>query len=230
MNGRNDISDELRGLNSPLADISRAMPYSVPGGYFHGLVSDVTESIKFSEADDPIAGWGRKMPYAVPAGYFESLPREMTIIAAPQLPGDASQPFTVPQGYFEQLPQQILEAVKKAEQPANKQPARVIPLGNIWKNVRWAAAAILLVTIGMGSYRILQGNDTLSPQQQLAKISDKTIAEYVQQNIDEFDMESIENTVAANTDIKSLNTNNLPDEDIILYLKENGWDEEVLIN
>jgi hypothetical protein len=223
-----DILNELRGLNSPLADMSRSMPYAVPEGYFEELAAYIPETVKASEIQEIPALWTKAMPYRIPEGYFETFPATInTIIAGEQkLPLYKEQKFEVPEGYFEQLPAQILKAAKASDNPVVAEPTRTIPLGKpVWKNIRWAAAAVLLLSIGFGSYKTFWSADSYNAEKALAGISKSTINEYVQQHIDEFDMESIENTVAAHTATSPMNTDAITDEDIILYLDEASWDQ-----
>lgn len=224
MNRRTDILNELRSMDSPLAQMSSKMPYTVPAGYFEELTSYTQESIRATKEKEPVTSWGKEMPFHVHEGYFSSLPViiKATIIAEEQKSQLSKDPgFSTPEGYFEHLPKQILAAVKASEE---KQLTKRIPLGvNIWKNIRFAAAAVLLLSIGFGSYKVLQNDKSYDAEKALAQVSDNTINQYVQQHIDEFDSESIENVVASNTNISGLATGTLSDEDIILYLDEAGW-------
>ena len=52
----------------------------------------------------------------------------------------------------------------------------------------------------------------------LAAIPKEDISKYVEQNIDDFDMERLENTIASTNALQSVS-----DEDIIQYLDETGW-------
>lgn len=239
MSTRNDIRNELREWDSPLADMSRAMPYAVPQGYFAGLPGYTDESIKAAFAGAGTApDWGRVTPYLVPAGYFETLPQTILQKVSEPAVGFAlpkHNPQSVPEGYFDMLPAQLLAAVKANDTATPEpelfqpQPARSIPLGNrVWRSLRWAAAAVVILGVSMGSYNFLsQTPRTVNPKQALSSVSESTINEYVQQNIDEFDMELIENTVAANTNTAQLDANLLTEDEIRLYLEETGWETEI---
>lgn len=231
MSTTNDILNELRGLNSPLADMSRATPYALPKGYFEDLTG-YTQSIPAVDQDFTTPGWSRKMPYAVPQGYFAGLPqRLLEQVSEPELGFlPKHNPLSVPAGYFDALPQNLLNTIRAAEAAEEQKPqTKVIPLGNkLWRSVRWAAAAVVILGIGIGSYTFLRDAPrTVTPQQALSSLSENTINEYVQQNIDEFDMEMIENTVAANTTTEQLDASLLTDEEIRLYLEETEWETEI---
>lgn len=74
MNEHNNIQEELRELDSPLADMPRAMPYSTPDGYFAQFAANIHSiaSQHIDLSDNQIA-----MPYEVPAGYFGQLPGQV---------------------------------------------------------------------------------------------------------------------------------------------------------
>ncbi len=212
MQSINDIREELRGMNSPLADMSRAMPYELPNGYFE----DFSQLLHMMKA-------GKEMPYAVPQGYFEGL--SAAIMAKTEgVSVMRPNPYNVPQGYFEGLPEAMLARVKESDMPVQ---TKVIPLGTrIWKNIRWAAAAVLITGIGLGVYRSYMTDTSVSPQQELSALSKEDIHSYVEQRLDEFDVEAI----AANTngyDVKTI-TNNLSEEEIENYLNETGGAEAEL--
>ncbi len=69
MKSINDISEELRSIGSPLADMSHSMPYSVPEGYFADFPQSLRDKIE-TDAADVTAGWTKEMPFSVPARIF----------------------------------------------------------------------------------------------------------------------------------------------------------------
>lgn len=220
METRNDILDELRSWGSPLADIPRTMPFEVPKDYFESFITQAVENIQEPGRDYPIPV-SKEMPYEVPQGYFENLPVQMLALAGeePMLSLTKVLPFEVPEGYFEQLPEQILKATRQSE----KSKTKIIPLGGrIERSLRWAAAAILLLAIGIGTYRVLNPAVNFDPARELAQLPAGEIGTYVEQHIDEFDTEMLENSVASATGIQSLS-----EEEIINYLDETGWNTTV---
>lgn len=227
----NDIREELKGWNSPLADMSRAMPYYVPQGYFAGLDNHIVEGVKAAEMAEPMPLWGKQMPYNVPQGYFNALPEQLLAAVnntdpALQLPGQQS--MQVPEGYFEQLPAQMLAAAKAADANRDTAKPRFIEMHTYkWRSIKRLAAAVLVLGIGFMTYRTLDQPRPLSTEQQLAALPQDSISHYVIQHIDEFDAESIEIAIAANTNNNSkLDASSLSDEEIKQYLDENGWDAE----
>ncbi len=230
MNNDNDIREELKGWNSPLADMSRAMPYYVPQGYFAGLDKDIIAGVKAAGAADPMPLWGKQMPYSVPQGYFNALPDQLLAVVnntGPALPLPDQQSMTVPEGYFEQLPAQILAAAKAADTGRTTVKPKFIELHTYkWRSIKRLAAAVLVLGIGFMTYRTLDQPRPLSTEQQLAALPQDSISHYVMQHIDEFDAESIETAIAANTNNNKLDASSLSDEEIKQFLDENGWDAE----
>lgn len=159
----------------------------------------------------------RDMPFEVPQGYFDSLPEQVLRRASEQvsLPGTA-MPHIVHESYFDNLPGQLLEIIKKQD----AKPAPVTKRISLWKNVRWAAAAILILAIGIGSYKVFNPQPA-SIEQQLQTISDEAIMSYVEDNIYAFETETIINYVnTADINAASLPLNK---NDIEYYLQETGW-------
>jgi hypothetical protein len=225
MTFRNDIWIELKEMKSSLAGMSTKMPFEVPAGYFDQLSDTTLNLIKAEAKEEPFFKSSKSMPFSLPEGYFENLSNQI-LQKTTETPGwddpDRRMPMELPEGYFENLPQQILEAVKK-----NKPVRKTIALP-IWKGIRWAAAAILISGIGIGSYHIFP---TAIPEvnQKLTKVPVDSIHAYVRQNIDEFDSEMLEKKLASN-DVQLNMTNNqinrIETEEIIQYLNETEGHEK----
>ena len=213
MNEPNDIVKELKELQSPLADMPRSMPYTVPKGYFALLEESVMAGVAAKE-DYAIVIQNKAMPYEVPQGYFENFSH--TVAHNIEKKQTKEPAYIVPEGYFEQFPAGMLEKVKQEQTRPEK---KTIPL---WKNVAWAAAAVLLLSIGFEIYKATTVKETISIEQQLAQLPNGTINEYVQANIDEFDTELIASNVTNNN--AQPTPAQLEEEEIINYLNETGWD------
>lgn len=199
MKNIDEINNELRRMDSPLADMSRTMPYEVPVGYFDSFMQGV-EMLKA----------GKQMPYDIPKGYFESLAGNVLF----EVKKSNDYAMEVPVGYFENLPAEILAKVKQAD----KKP-KTISIGvTVWKNVRFAAAAILLLGVGLGLYHMGFTNRGYNVENELAMISQDELHEYVQQHIDEYEMEMI-TSGAESFEIKPAATE-LTKEELQNYLNE----------
>jgi len=212
MNKGNDILQELQSMNSILADIPRIMPYAVPDDYFNRFITSIHEQIQIEQTPDPVTVWSKINPYIAPDGYFENFADKIADnVLTTSVSIAHNDPYEVPDGYFDTLPARSLTAAKDADK---QQPTRIISLRrNMWKQVRWAAAAVLLIGLGVGSYEIVEiSQPHHKAERMLASIPDKDISEYIQQNIDDFDLDMI----VSNT--------NISDEDIAQYLNETGVD------
>lgn len=171
MTQKDNILQELKELDSCLADIEVQNVYMVPAGYFDGLAAQVMARIKAMEADnaadelDPLypqlGKLSRKMPYSLPKDYFETLPDNVlnAIHTSGQSAKDelaAISPFlsslkketlySVPEGYFESL---TVTNQKEGIKPTVK----VVSLFNrTW--FRYAAAAVVTGIIILAGFQL----------------------------------------------------------------------------
>lgn len=170
---------------------------------------------ELQQLNSPLVAYPRTMPYALPDGYFEDVVTQLnSTIAKDAQVLNRDMPFSLPDGYFEKLPSTLLQAAKATPVATPKQSR------TMWLGVRWAAAAMLIIAIGFGSYRVLTP-ETQSIEQQLNNIPDAELMAYVQENIDDFETDNII-THINNTGISNA-TNQLNSSDIELYLQETGW-------
>lgn len=218
MNLENEISAELKEMDSKLADMPRSMPFSVPDGYFAAFPENLTETQKLLNTPDPVFNGSKNIPFSVPSGYFENLTSDIinnTEANRHSKDDIKSMPLSVPVGYFEQLPAQILNTVKAVE---NKTSAKVIVLNtkSIFRKVQWAAAAMFVLFIGLGAYITFISGRSTNPEMMLASVSTNEIDDYVAHTY-RIDIDK----VTGNTDI-----NNIPleNKEIVQYLNETGWD------
>lgn len=231
MNHVNDILDELRSMSSPLADMSRAMPYKVPEEYFIDLHRTINELLQAEGKGIWVNDISSQLSMGIPEGYFDEFPAQMLALAKAEHPNigvGLANPLNAPEGYFEALPEQILAAAKAGDTKASP---KIIPLiSRAGRSLRWAAAAILIMGIGFGTYQVYLNKTGNHTEKQLAKISSNTLGDYLQQNIDDYDMETLENTVASNAGgikqaTSDLDPKNLNTDEITQYLNETGWEE-----
>ncbi|RYD55620.1 MAG: hypothetical protein EOP56_14980 [Sphingobacteriales bacterium] len=219
----NDIIKELEEMDSPLAGMSRVMPYMVPEGYFNSLNNDITGRIFQPSAALLIER--TNTPFDVPQGYFQMLPEQLLNAAkASDALADMpkAMPFATPAGYFEGLPQQLRQAAKQADEITVERKTKTILLGKVGKTLRWAAAAVLLLGISVGSYKMLTpAVDTVSTETALASVPNNVLNDYVDQNFTDMDPEVRDMQAVAN--INGLDKVNA--EEIEYYLNETGWEE-----
>lgn len=230
MKQENEITQELNALGSTLAAFPRTMPYAVPDGYFRGINAAVRAHIAYEV--DPQIAFSKEMPYVVPENYFATFPGDiLRWVQAEHTHVPVSTPFQVPVGYFQQLPEQMLTAVKEARVQPAPAATRVVP----WRRVlgsgalRYAVAAMLLVVVGIGLFRLTMAPDSTQVAQKLAQIPKDEVRSYILQHIDEFETEEL----LAGLQTGHLNqqpfvpTPRISDEEIIRYLDETGWNTEL---
>jgi hypothetical protein len=157
MNNRDNIQDELNGLNSDLPANANQPPLSVPEGYFDGLAAAVLARVKagaeisaaaeIAELSPLLAGISRTMPYEVPESFFQSNLEMLPFLVSEQEESallsliEKEMPYEVPQGYFASLPEQILA---KVAEPT----AKVIPMvRRKWMRMMAAAVMIGIITL-----------------------------------------------------------------------------------
>ena len=201
------ILDELKELNSSLAEVGLQPTYTVPAGYFETFPDEVMRRIKaLDAAGDPaeelatlsplLSGISKKMPQAVPAGYFESLSKsleqniEATENAAIELETISpllselkyKSTYTVPQGYFEGFPEAVVKKVTGRE-------TKVVGMGGR-KWFRYAAAAVMIGFIATTALLFFNKPQTASPtshelvKKMMKKVSTDEINSFIESSIE----------------------------------------------
>lgn len=227
MNTRAAIRAELTLLGSTLADMEPLNPYSVPDNYFHLLSGSVYNILTIVNQSDPKLNAPRQLPYSTPAGYFETLPDLVNIRIAGESPSAGVFPtpsqnaaFSLPDNYFENLPGIIMEKVANEKTASRGLPSKRVYL---FRTVRLAAAITLIIFTGLALLRL--GGPTAEKQEHisLSGVSPAMIDEYIEQNIDDFDTEMLENTLARASSGNVVPSDPGIKEDIEEYLDETGW-------
>ncbi len=247
MTPKNNIAQELKELESSLADLSAQSTYSVPEGYFEGLAERVLSRIRAMEAATASEELGylspllsrmpKTMPYQVPAGYFEEMESTLVSVAmygeqevseelgniSPLLSGlKKEMPYSVPAGYFDTL---------SAPVAADNKPAKVVPMGGSRKWFRYAAAAVVTGVIALlsvlyfnqdrdgGSTGTAIARFEKSVLKEIRKTSDTDLNEFVKQ-FDEAGL-STEETAATDTkkEVKEL-LKDIPENELKQFLNE----------
>lgn len=193
-----EILTELEALGSTLGKLSKEMPFEIPKGYFEKM----PERLHLFSKLESLAFDTKEMPFEVPKKYFKELPSQLATTSS--FVGKNSkleQEETVPEGYFESMPHRMTAHVKTQE----IKKGRRISLG-VFRKIRWATAAVLLLSISFGTLHYLELRNTPDAvaARQLAKIDPNELANYVNQHLDEFDNENIE--AAVSTSKTGLNT------------------------
>ena len=236
MTPKNNIAQELRDLESTLADLSAQNTYSVPEGYFEGLAEKVLSRIRAIEA--------------APAGYFEDMESTLVSVAmygeqeaseelgniSPLLSGlKKEMPYSVPAGYFDTISTPVTEA---------HQPAKVVAMGDSRKWFRYAAAAVVTGVVALLSILYFSQDNTGNTEGTLAakfeksmlkeirKTSDTVLTEFVKQ-FDEAGLRTDETAATdTNKEVKDL-LKDIPENELNQFLNETAetetsTDEETL--
>ncbi|HEX7847246.1 MAG TPA: hypothetical protein VF476_15705, partial [Chitinophagaceae bacterium] len=200
MTQRDNILQELKELESPLAVWPVQHVYTIPAGYFDGLAEQVLNRIKALEATNVsdellflspfLDAVSKEMPNNVPAGYFDELSGSMMKLVAdsneqtakeeletlsPLLSGlKKEMPYSVPAGYFETL--------------SAKPETKIVSITSR-KWFRYAAAAVIVGVVATTA--LLIGNNNPGSTKSFAKFektldkeikkaSDKELTEFVE--------------------------------------------------
>ena len=214
----NDKYEELSKMGSPLAGMPDFMPFSVPQEYFEKFNDELQFTIKSLEVPEVIPDWSKTQPFSVPDKYFEELTDN---IVAAATSGEVIRrmpktiPLTTPQGYFEALPGSMLVAAKATE--ISKKGTLIIPLNpkSFLLPKRWAAAAIIFITIGLGGIEFFSAQAPATDKI-LASVPNNEIQDYLQHSV-RFDIDRI----TGGNEIVNLPLEN---NEIIEYLNDSGWD------
>lgn len=244
-----NILQELREMGSLLVDHQSEPVYTVPEGYFTGLVDEVLMRIKAMEnqgASDEIeslspliAGITRKMPYDIPSDFFDSVNKqvfqsndklsakeELEIISPLLSSLEKALPYTVPKGYFE-------KAIA-----APSATTKVISLtGRKW--FKYAAAAAM-ITAAATTIFVISTKDKIDPATNSYTWVEKKMKKVSTDDIENF-VSLADETLPGKDAIASVKTNevqdmikDIPVSDIQEFLSEipqddsNGDDEAIM--
>jgi len=223
MTQRDNILQELKELDSRLADVALKNIYTVPAGYFDNLTEQVVARINAMQANNAadelnalspqLEKLSREMPYSIPKDYFETLSDNVlkTIHAAGLSAKDElaaispllsslkkENPYNIPEGYFESLP-------PTRQKEKIQSSAKVVSLfSRTW--FRYAAAAVVTGIIILGSLSLFT-NEKEPGGKALAKFTRDVIKMDEQQKDDMIDFFDAgldgKETAQVNTDNKN---------------------------
>ena len=212
------MSDE-----DPVLNLPKTVPFAVPEGYFSSISLE-----KVMKDEDPVLNLPKTTPFEVPQGYFESFEANIfDIVETPVIGKVAAPSFEAPAGYFNGFADRMLAAAKASDTVAQtvvtgKKETKVIDFKPQWKSIRWAAAVMLVLSIGVGSFLKFSPSNkqNLSASRQLAMLDKNLISGYIQQHIDEFDTELLAENSAVLNQTPEKNLDKLKDKDIQQYLED----------
>lgn len=169
---------------------------------------------ELNSMDSTLANMPGAMPYVVPDGYFEALAGN--IIHAINDTGKEvdpnfgkALPYVVPAGYFNDFPSKMVQLNNADAGNTDK----IIPL---FPRIRWAAAAALVVIIGVGGLMVFTAHNETGVEKMLAIVPQNDIHNYMQRSYG-IDASKVLNS----TNIANLNVDS---KDIEAYLNETGWE------
>ena len=212
------IYEELKELNSPLADIPITNVFTVPDGYFDALSLDILQALseyRIDEMNIPV------LERKAPEGYFDKLAEDVmhkikmseTVPAIEEAPASVASVrninvFTVPENYFEGLAAGIVARV------APKQPARVIPMTSRSSIFKYAVAAGITGIIGLSLFtQFDKKTDSMIVAQVTSIPANQDQSEVIKYAGEIIRNDSFDKTLEA-----------LGDEEIVGYLTNNGED------
>ncbi len=237
MNAESNISQELKELNSQLADSVNVTPYSVPAGYFEELAAQVLSRIKAintaTDAEElallsPLLNTiSKETPYAIPTRYFEtnlkniaritnetdnlSVQEELTTLS-PLLSGlKKDNLYSLPDGYFEQI------NTASVAESTNKKFAPVVPMATRkWGKMAVAAAVIgIIIMFGIQFITQKSAKDPLAKvEKEIKKATDNDLNEVLELTGDDIA------TAAVNADDTKDLLKDIPENDLKEFLQE----------
>ncbi len=257
---RDNILQELKELQSSLANAGSQNIYQVPPGYFDDLADQVLSRIKALDAVSAaeevnhlsplVSGISRQMPFSVPVGFFDQLAENVveTVVGADKSAAEELQelspllsglkkemPFSIPAGYFDNLSSPHVKV----------EPAKVVPFTKQnW--FRYAAAAAVFAFVATVGFILFNNKASIDPKTQPAewvmkntrKINPDDINKFVQL-VDEASRDlatvnDVRSQVRDEVEISDL-IKDIPDQDIQSFLDETldegGTDgEDVFMN
>lgn len=150
-----------------LAAIGKAIPFTLPAGYFEDLSDNVNARVLIESLRIDNNG------FRVPLHYFENLtPRIEERVVIENIRALApSDGFTMPEGYFAELSARINLRVEES----SKRNTPIRRLYTSW--VSYAAAACITVMIATGIYF---SSNTDNFNEQLSEVPDQEIINYLQ--------------------------------------------------
>ena len=217
MEQKDNILQELKELNSNLADLARQNVYSIPDGYFDGLITELMKRIRAMEAvnageelfhlSPALNGLNKHLPFTVPSNYFDGLAERALAIArnadrsakeeleslSPLLSGlKKDLPFTVPRGYFENLGQPVVVE-------ENKPAAKLVSFSHR-KWMRYAAAAVIAGLIAVGGFLYFTSVNRIDPVEQPYAWVKKSVKKIKPVDIDNF-VDLVDETQTSQQDV-----------------------------
>jgi hypothetical protein len=217
--------------------IDKAGPYDFPVDYFEQLENNILQQIRNiqpiiegrSQSFDAIAV---KDTFQLPTDYFASFEQNLFKKMGLQSDNAITEIETISPLLAElknkesyKAPETYFNAIDFSEKIQDKTVERKVvehPSVKSIKWARWAAAASIILIFFVGGFRFLSPDNTLSSQDKfeksLAQIPETQIREWLSNNIDETDVNSLSANLLNSKDLKTKQAlENITEDDIEAY-------------
>lgn len=186
-----------------LKEVNGSNPFTVPENYFKQSEAQIITAVRLEIMKE------KPEVFQVPEHYFNDLSQNIqSRIKLENLDAKANAGFTVPENYFDHLSLHISEKIATQQQKTSKPIVKIFSA----KFYRYAAAAILCVTLGTGLYLNQRQS---SVQNKLSVIADTDIENYLNLNTDMYDtralVENMSQDVIFNVQSKEFSNDDLAD-------------------
>jgi len=217
--------------------IEKTGPYSVPEGYFEQFGNKVLNKIKNIDSitESKIQSFdnaARMETYQLPTDFFASFEQDLfkkigirsenavqeTAAISPLVASLRDKPsYKVPEKYFNANDLSEKVQTKTIERKVVEHPS----VKSI-KWARWAAAASIILIFSIGGFRFLSPHSALSSEakfeKSLAQIPEYQLREWLSNNLDETDVNSLSASLLNSKDLKTKQAlENITEEDIETY-------------
>lgn len=198
MNVHEDINRELKEMGVCFPERVGGRVHSRPDNYFRNFPEEMLEQVRCAKTE---AGLSKKMPFSLPEGYFDNFEAilkekwlqipaaEETEMLSPLLAGlkDKSTYTHPEENYFEVIIPSSNVVPFPSEEPH--------PGERRIKWMRWVAAVTVVCILSLGGFTFLNsGSQAALPENNieaaLASIPDEVIQQYLNDNMDTYDLYS----------------------------------------
>jgi hypothetical protein len=198
-------TEELKYLSPILGQLDKAVPFSLPVGYFEQFPEDVVAGV-----------------YAIDFVNQKLNPRESTI-----LPAAITNVYEVPDRYFENLPQQVLQKVNSS----TKGPLISMIFGR--KIVRYAVVACFAALVSVSAWLFFRDGSTVNTAADISGIenmSNDEISNYLETNSVVPDADNnVPSSDIREEDIMELLAD-VPDAELKNYLEQQAFTKDLDTN
>ncbi|KAA5536509.1 hypothetical protein F0919_02245 [Taibaiella lutea] len=217
--------------------IDKTVPYTVPTDYFEQFGNNVLQQIRKMQPviegkNQSFDDIGMMETYQLPDGFFASFEQNLYKKLGIQQDSDIEETetispllaslkdktsYTAPHTYFN-----AIDFSEKIQRKTIERKVIEHPSVKSIKWARWAAAASIILIFFVGGFRFLSPDNTISSEakfeKSLAQIPETQIREWLSNNIDETDINSLSASLLNSKDLKTKQAlENITEDDIEAY-------------